>query len=111
MSLTEQVSPTRVFRAGRRNGAKNVNSLTVKRNVMAVFEGLGGWQAMLEWAKDNPNLFYGHVYPKLIPAEIAEAGLGTGHITVHIHADPKLPSSNPLVINGPEVEIPTGSDV
>ncbi len=36
---------------------------------------------MLAWAKDNPDLFYGSVVPKLLPSELAESGLA-GNITV-----------------------------
>jgi len=80
-TLVDTLTPTRLFRQGRQPGTRNVHSKTVKHNVMQVFEGLGGWEAMLHWAKENQTAFYTVVYPKLLPAELAESGHGSG-ITV-----------------------------
>jgi hypothetical protein len=54
---------------------------------------------MLHWAKENQTAFYTVVYPKLLPAELAESGAG-GSLTVIVQradsrkgteASPSLP--------------------
>ena len=98
-TLVDTLTPTRLFRQGRQPGTRNVHSKTVKHNVMQVFEGLGGWEAMLHWAKENQTAFYTVVYPKLLPTELAESGAG-GSLTVIVQradsrkgteASPSLP--------------------
>lgn len=54
--------------AGRPKGVPNKMSTTVKENVLAVFEQLGGVQHMAEWAVENPNQFY-NLYAKLLPTD------------------------------------------
>jgi hypothetical protein len=54
---------------GRKKGVPNKVSTTVKENVIAVFNGLGGAKAMAEWARENPTHFY-NLYAKLLPQDI-----------------------------------------
>lgn len=63
---------------GRPKGRPNRLSSTVKANVVAVFEKIGGVDAMAEWAKDDKNKpdFY-RIYSKLMPTEI-DANIGGG---------------------------------
>ena|SRR3990172_9300993 len=93
--LLDKNIPTRMFRAGRQRGTKNIISHSVKQNVLQVFAGLGGWEAMLQWAEENKTIFYGSVYPKLLPVEMAESGL-TGNITVIVQQHPEQPKQIPL---------------
>lgn len=54
---------------GRKAGTPNKNSITVKESLKAVYERLGGDDAMLEWAKQNPDEFYRH-WIKMLPTEV-----------------------------------------
>jgi hypothetical protein len=54
---------------GRKKGTPNKLSATVKENVIAVFDELGGKEHMKRWAAENPNQFY-NIYAKLLPTEI-----------------------------------------
>ena len=55
---------------GRPKGAKNRLGRTVRENVVAVFNRLGGTAGMAEWARDNQSEFY-RIYARLIPIEAA----------------------------------------
>lgn len=54
---------------GRQKGTPNKLSMTVKENVINVFDSLGGTEHMKEWAIENPTQFY-NIYAKLLPTEI-----------------------------------------
>jgi hypothetical protein len=56
--------------ATRKRGQLSKHTVAVKQIIEDVFSGLGGVPAMISWAKENPNLFYGAVLPKLIPAQL-----------------------------------------
>ena len=60
---------------GRTAGTPNKLSTTVKDNVVAVFEGIGGIEKMKEWAVENPTPFY-NIYSKLLPVEAKLEGAG-----------------------------------
>lgn len=53
----------------------------IRQSIEQVFNGLGGWEAMMDWAKANPTVFYSQVVPKLLPTELAESGLA-GNLTI-----------------------------
>jgi hypothetical protein len=53
----------------RPKGTPNKVSGQVKRNVIAVFERLGGVDKMAAWADQNLSEFY-KLYAKLLPSEI-----------------------------------------
>jgi len=61
--------PVHIARIGRPRGSRNWSNKTAKENIQKVFEGLGGWEAMLNWARFHPNEFYGEVYPRLLAKE------------------------------------------
>jgi len=74
---------------GRQKGTPNKLSTTVKENVIAVFNQLGGTENMAEWAKDNPTPFF-NIYAKLLPTELDGQIEHLGGIRVDIHVvDPK----------------------
>jgi len=53
---------------GRPKGSKNKASLAAKEAFHLAFDGLGGAEALKEWAMRNRTDFY-KLYSKLIPAE------------------------------------------
>ena len=59
--------------AGRPAGVPNKLSSTVKDNVIAVFDRLGGAEHMVQWASDNPTQFY-NIYAKLLPLQVNGSG-------------------------------------
>ena len=82
-SLVESYSPTRTFRLGRKPQTQNVMSGKVKQNIVKVFEGLGGWENMLTWARENQTVFYTQLYGKLLPTENYKAGSGSIRVLVY----------------------------
>jgi hypothetical protein len=54
---------------GRKPGSQNKTTIAVKEAFRQAFEILGGTQAMVVWAQENPTQFY-QLYSKLIPTEI-----------------------------------------
>lgn len=54
---------------GRTKGTPNKLSGGVKSNVVAVFDKIGGRDAMAEWARENPTEFY-KLYGRLLPHEV-----------------------------------------
>lgn len=59
--------------SGRKSGEPNKLSGTAKENIAAVFNGLGGVDAMQVWAKGNPNEFY-KLYGRLLPIDTNVSG-------------------------------------
>ena len=59
--------------AGRPAGVPNKLSATVKDNVIAVFDRLGGIDHMKGWAEENPTQFY-NIYAKLMPLQVNGPG-------------------------------------
>lgn len=58
---------------GRPKGSPNRTTKSAKENIERVFGGLGGHVGMLEWVKAddaNRRVFYGQVYPKLLPLQV-----------------------------------------
>ena len=55
--------------SGREAGAVNVVTREVKAIIELAFEGAGGLKAFTAWAKKKPDLFYVHVFTKLIPKD------------------------------------------
>jgi hypothetical protein len=51
-----------------RKGSPNKIGAAVKSNVIAVFDKIGGRDAMAAWALENPTEFY-RLYARLIPTE------------------------------------------
>ena len=82
-TLVESQSPTRLFRQTRKGNLRHVGSVKVKQNIIAVFEGLGGWENMLAWARSHQDVFYGQIYPKLLPTEGYQPGSGSIRVLVY----------------------------
>jgi len=65
----------------------NVTTATARHGIAKVYKLLGGEQGLWAWAqKSDRNLtsFYTLLLPKLIPAELAEAGHGDTKLQVVI---------------------------
>jgi UV DNA damage repair endonuclease len=58
---------------GRQTGTQNKITTTVKDNVIATFERLGGVDGLVEWAEENRTEFY-RLYSKLLPIETQVTG-------------------------------------
>jgi hypothetical protein len=54
---------------GRQKGAPNKQTREVKEAIELCFQELGGVPALKAWAETNPDLFYGSVWPKLLPIQ------------------------------------------
>jgi len=56
---------------GRKKGTPNKVSTSVKESLKSVYDRLGGDEAMLEWARENPEEFYRH-WIKMLPTEVKQ---------------------------------------
>lgn len=54
---------------GRQKGTPNKLNASVKENIANVFTRLGGVQAMVKWAEENPTQYY-QIYAKLLPLTV-----------------------------------------
>jgi len=54
---------------GRKAGTPNKVSVTVKDNVIQVFQEIGGTETLKGWAQENLTEFY-KLYAKLIPSQV-----------------------------------------
>ena len=61
---------------GRPKGAQSKITISAKEAIQAAFEGLGGVQALMDWAKQpkNISIFYGNIWPKILPHEVTGPG-------------------------------------
>src|SRR2546425_8751564 len=55
---------------GRPKGVPNKVTGEAKRMIALAFEGVGGLEQLIEWAKDHQTAFYTQVYAKLIPLQV-----------------------------------------
>lgn len=66
---------------GRPKGVPNKISGGVRSNVVAVFDRIGGREAMAEWAMENKTEFY-KLYAKLLPKPVELTGEDWGDLKV-----------------------------
>ena len=59
--------------SGRPKGSPNKLSSTVKDNVVAVFQKIGGVETMATWAEGNKTEFF-KLYSKLLPTDVNVQG-------------------------------------
>lgn len=59
---------------GRPKGVPNKQTREVKEAIELCFQGLGGVEALKAWAETNPDVFYGSVWPKLLPIQHRHGG-------------------------------------
>lgn len=58
---------------GRQKGTPNKITTSVRENTIAVFEQIGGINAMAKWARTNRTQFY-MLYGKLVPSDPTTPG-------------------------------------
>lgn len=77
---------------GRPKGALNKTTRSVKEAIEYAAQGLGGADRLVAWAKEEPSnerIFWGQIYPKLIPLQVT--GEGGGAVILQLMgADAKL---------------------
>ena len=54
---------------GRPKGSQNKLGRLARENVVAVFDRMGGIEAMAEWAQENRSEFYRGIYARLLPSD------------------------------------------
>lgn len=62
---------------GRPKGAINKTTQTAKEAIATAAEALGGAERLTAWAKEDPSnekVFWGTIYPKLLPLQVAGSG-------------------------------------
>ena len=65
--------------AGRKPGVQNQLTKAAKDVIAQVAEDLGGAEGMYEWVKSDPaneKIFWGGIYPKLLPLQLTGADGG-----------------------------------
>ena len=70
---------------GRQKGVTNKTTATAKEAIALAAERLGGTDRLVDWAKEDPaneRVFWGTIYPKLLPLQVS--GEGGGPIVVEI---------------------------
>lgn len=68
---------------GKRGPAKT--TLAAKDAIAKAAEELGGTQRLVDWAKEDPaneRVFWGTIYPKLLPLQVA--GEGGGALVIEV---------------------------
>lgn len=64
---------------GRVKGTPNKVTVTAKDAIALAAEGLGGTARLVEWAREDPTnerVFWGTIYPKLLPLQVTGADGG-----------------------------------
>lgn len=64
---------------GRPKGAKNKTTVAAKEAIASAFDELGGVKRLIAWVKADPlneRVFYGQVYPKLLPLQVGDENGG-----------------------------------
>jgi len=70
---------------GRPKGALNKTTMAAKEALAFAFEGLGGAQRLVDWAKEDPKneaAFWTSIYPKLLPLQVSGEGGGPIHLSL-----------------------------
>jgi hypothetical protein len=58
---------------GRPRGVPNKTTASAREAFQLAFDGLGGFQALRDWAKKNPTEFF-KLYSRLIPVDMQHSG-------------------------------------
>lgn len=59
---------------GRKKGSTNKTTREAKEAIELAFQGIGGVDALILWAEENKGIFYGQVWPKLLPIQHKHGG-------------------------------------
>jgi hypothetical protein len=68
---------------GKPKGALSKTTKTAKEAIAAAAEALGGSERLVKWVKEDPlneRVFWGTIYPKLLPLQLT--GEGGGPISI-----------------------------
>lgn len=68
---------------GRPKGSVNKVGKEAKEVIAAAAEGIGGLDRLIEWAllaPENERVFWGTIYPKLLPLQVHGAGDAGEHL-------------------------------
>lgn len=80
--ITEKRKPPNAG-LGRPKGALNKNTQAAKDAIAEAAEALGGATRLVEWVKEDPSnekVFWGTIYPKLLPLQVNGAGENGEHL-------------------------------
>lgn len=69
---------------GRPKGVPNKITTSAKDAIAAAAEGLGGTARLIKWAQEDPlneRVFWGQIYPKLLPLQLTGENGGPMQIT------------------------------
>ena len=95
---------------GRAKGSTNVLSRSIREGLLAVWHRCGSVEGMVQWVErddSNRTAFYGFL-TKLLPAELAEAGYGSG-ITVIVQRS--ISKDTEVMSTGHDVLPATGGEI
>jgi hypothetical protein len=67
---------------GRPKGSVNKTTAEAKEAIAMAFVGIGGQKAFEDWAKANPDTYYGSVFPKLLPVQVNHANNEGGKLVI-----------------------------
>jgi len=73
--------------AGRPKGATAQHTRAFKEAVEAAFVEMDGVNGLVQWAKTNPDQFYGVVFPKLAPLQVQHQGHDGGKLIISWQTD------------------------
>lgn len=73
-------------RGGRQKGTPNKATAGLKDAIMAVFEEIGGGEAMALWARENQTQFYTVMVKAILPRPVEVGGQDGGPIEVVIRS-------------------------
>lgn len=91
--------------SGRKKGTPNKITLTVKEQIELCYVKIGGDKRFAEWADANPDLFYVHIYPKIIPKDINVTGtIGVAQLLIEAGEAMKLVESR--IVPSPSLPAP-----
>lgn len=72
---------------GRPKGTPNKTTAAVKAAFEAAFDHLGGQKNFNTWAKQNQDVFYTQLLPKLIPVQVNHADNEGGKLVITWQTD------------------------
>lgn len=62
---------------GRKKGTPNKLTVAAREAMQLAFDGVGGVDGLIQWAKENSTEFY-KIYARLIPLEVEHGGNPNG---------------------------------
>lgn len=86
MEAVEQPKNTGKFgvgNPGKPKGALNKTTLAAKEAIALAADRLGGVDRLVDWVQEDPSnerVFWGSVYPKLLPLQVNGAGENGEHL-------------------------------